>query len=209
MEGWGGPAWLAANGWRVRMAIVCLTGMGSSGRVGRMGERVRVEIPAELVRPAKAAAALEGLSLRAWAERELRGSWVYFLRRSDEAIKIGYSAQPKVRVTTLRGKHGDLEVLALMRGGRDEERALHSRFAMSRLEGEWFTATPELLAFVAEMATLTIDEADPGRVKLNVSVPAELRKAAKVRAAANGETLESLVERGLRLTLPVEHPEAK
>ena len=36
------------------------------------------------------------------------------------------------------------------------------------------------------------------RVKLNVSLPAELRKAAKVVAAENGETLEALVERAVR-----------
>ena len=39
------------------------------------------------------------------------------------------------------------------------------------------------------------------RVKLHVSVPASVRKAAKVAAAREGVTLEALVERALRAAL--------
>lgn len=45
--------------------------------------------------------------------------------------------------------------------------------------------------------------------KPDVTVPEALRRAARAQAAADGHTLEQLVERGIRMALPPEHPESE
>lgn len=120
-------------------------------------------------------------------------SWVYFLRRQDGAIKIGYSAQPRVRLATLRGEHGELDVLALTPGGRDLEASLHERFPEARIgRTEWFAPCEALVALVRDLPALTVDDVDQ-RVRLHVRLEPELHRAVKVRAAQEGVTVEELV----------------
>lgn len=73
------------------------------------------------------------------------------------AVKIGFSDNVEARRVQLEATYGrPLVVLAVMEGGRDEERAIHERFAHLRLEGrrrrgrrpEQFQPAPELLAFL-------------------------------------------------------------
>jgi hypothetical protein len=69
---------------------------------------------------------------------------VYFVRMPDGIIKIGYSASMETRMTKLGG-----DLLALLPGTRDDERAHHERFAHCLDHGlEWFRPEPDLLAYV-------------------------------------------------------------
>jgi hypothetical protein len=77
-------------------------------------------------------------------------TFVYFLQReSGGAIKIGVAGDIKKRMSALQTAFPDrLRVLGTQSGGRDEETALHRRFAAHRLHGEWFAPAPELLAYI-------------------------------------------------------------
>ncbi|WP_319034971.1 GIY-YIG nuclease family protein [Microbacterium sp. LRZ72] len=72
---------------------------------------------------------------------------VYYLRY-DNRIKIGTTTNPRHRLATLWHD----ELLAFERGGRNVEQHRHDQFSHLREGGEWFTATPELLAHTLEVA---------------------------------------------------------
>jgi len=76
-------------------------------------------------------------------------SVVYFVRRGDGAIKIGLTTNLTQRMDAFNHVH-PVTLLGTMPGHREVERSLHARFAAHRLHGEWFTASPDLLAFIAE-----------------------------------------------------------
>jgi transcriptional regulator with XRE-family HTH domain len=79
---------------------------------------------------------------------------LYFVRReSDGAIKIGLSRNPKARLGNLRVATPDrLSLLGTVDGDYARERELHKRFADSRIAGEWFEPTDELLALINDEA---------------------------------------------------------
>jgi hypothetical protein len=104
--------------------------------------RRRIELPAEHQREHE-----ESLRQAAEASRlaaEAR-SIVYYLRRADGLIKIGFSARYPARLNSLRAKHGELRLLLAYAGGRKEEAEAHGRFALARATGEWFRPALPLL----------------------------------------------------------------
>lgn len=78
---------------------------------------------------------------------------VYFLRSGARGpIKIGKARDVQRRVDEIKaGNPYELRVLAVMPGGRAEERELHERFAHLRLRGEWFRPAAELRDFVKQV----------------------------------------------------------
>ena len=84
-------------------------------------------------------------------ERNGQPGWVYFIR-FGERIKIGYSTTPYRRIAAL--PHD--AVLGLIPGSLHVEHDWHRRFKASRVVGEWFHATADLLlaigAATAEVA---------------------------------------------------------
>lgn len=87
------------------------------------------------------------------SNRRHRSSHVYFVGAIGGPIKIGCSIRPPERRTSLQvGSERNLILLASIPGGPALERALHSRFALHRIRGEMFAATPELLMLVWEAA---------------------------------------------------------
>ena len=81
--------------------------------------------------------------------------FVYFARRADGSgpIKIGNTSDPCERIKSLSLIcESELAMLAFAPGGFTAERSVHLKFADSRLSGEWFTATPELTAFISRVA---------------------------------------------------------
>jgi DNA-binding transcriptional ArsR family regulator len=84
------------------------------------------------------------------AERD--GSSVYFADAGGQ-IKIGWSKRVSARLAQLQtGSAAPIKLIGTMPGGLAVERRVHEKFAHLRLSGEWFTATPELLEYVSEVA---------------------------------------------------------
>lgn len=81
---------------------------------------------------------------------------VYFIQVCDDGpIKIGYAQNPKRRLHNMQtGNPVRLRLLAITDGGESEERALHSKFAASRISGEWFAPTTDLMEFVASVPSV-------------------------------------------------------
>ena len=68
-----------------------------------------------------------------------RESFIYFVRREDRAIKIGWSSDVLRRLVELRRDNGNVVLLACVPGIRADETALHLRFAGCHVGGEWFS----------------------------------------------------------------------
>lgn len=78
--------------------------------------------------------------------------YVYVVRSEElDRYKIGFSiSDPKYRVAALQtGCPTQLTLVAAIPNCSPAiERELHRRFEPSRLHGEWFSGTPELMAFI-------------------------------------------------------------
>lgn len=82
-------------------------------------------------------------------------SFVYFIQCvSGGPIKIGYAVDPVRRVSHLQsGTFEELKILASIPGSRQQEAALHRKFAAARVRSEWFSPTASLLSLIAEVKT--------------------------------------------------------
>lgn len=78
---------------------------------------------------------------------------VYFFLRSDGRIKIGVSNNIRQRKKDLESAAGPLVLLTTMEGSRMVEQALHLKFSASRVHGEWFDPSVELLALIHRLQT--------------------------------------------------------
>jgi len=85
--------------------------------------------------------------------RALRGKYtVYFAQcnGSDGPIKIGIARSVPERLRGLQQSNPyPIAALGVMDGGRELEADLHSRFAATRITGEWFSCSHDLVAFIA------------------------------------------------------------
>lgn len=81
--------------------------------------------------------------------------FVYFVRRKDGLVKIGFSKSPIRRIATLMDEFGPLSVLVVIRGSRSMEYRFHGQFAQYWSDKgpgrEWFRYGPKLKAFVKEL----------------------------------------------------------
>jgi hypothetical protein len=78
---------------------------------------------------------------------------IYFVQCGAAGpIKIGYVRKDmRQRLSAMQnGNHEKLRVLACTDGDVPYERALHKRFSASRIRGEWFTPTDELLTLISK-----------------------------------------------------------
>ena len=93
---------------------------------------------------------------------------IYFIQNKTTGdIKIGYSKNPKKRLTGLQtATPHDLTILGVVQGGLDDEAAFHQRFAGSALKGEWLKV--DILRDVLEV--IARDAACPQPQKTNVIV---------------------------------------
>ena len=104
---------------------------------------------ADAAKAAAVAGALADRTARARARRESeRGRLVYYVQRTDMAIKIGTTWNMRDRLATFRNAT-PVVLLAVHTGGQPAEAALHRKFASERLDGEWFTPSPRLLEHIA------------------------------------------------------------
>jgi hypothetical protein len=77
---------------------------------------------------------------------------IYFARCEDMNgyIKIGRATNPRKRISDLRnGCPYEVILLATLPGGLLREKILHRRFEASRIRGEWFSPSPELMEVIA------------------------------------------------------------
>jgi hypothetical protein len=78
------------------------------------------------------------------------GSSVYFAYTAGH-VKIGYSKRVSARLAQLQtGCATPIQLIGTMPGGLAVERRVHKQFDHLRLDGEWFIAHPDLMAYVAK-----------------------------------------------------------
>ena len=78
--------------------------------------------------------------------------YLYFVGADEGPIKIGMTSNPKKRIKGLQTGHPHkLRYLALVPNASLQEAVYHERFAKHRLEGEWFTRHPDILAEIARL----------------------------------------------------------
>ena len=77
---------------------------------------------------------------------------VYFIQGTDSGrVKIGATVNVPTRLGELQtGSPKKLKVLAVIESEteRSADRKYHPRFASSRIHGEWFNPSPDLMAFI-------------------------------------------------------------
>ena len=105
---------------------------------------------------------------------------VYFVQiPSSGAVKIGFSRDVARRFEALQtASPEELVFLGAVRGGIGDEQKIHARFSATRVRGEWFSPSPDLLALAASEPTFSAD--------VNASGPNkwEARLAAKAQEVA-------------------------
>lgn len=85
-------------------------------------------------------------------KQESRQSFVYFIRCGQGAIKIGRAFDVHARLRELQvGNPERLELLHCLDGGSNLEATLHQLFAKHRLQGEWFSPAPALMALIEDL----------------------------------------------------------
>lgn len=77
---------------------------------------------------------------------------VYFAQR-ENLIKIGWSDNVHNRMGALQAK-----LIGSLPGGRTTEAAMHKRFAHLHVQGEWFEASGDLLAYIREKAQIHVPD---------------------------------------------------
>lgn len=84
----------------------------------------------------------------------MHDSYIYFVRDASGSIKIGKTKNVLARISAIRTSHAsDLIILGVLKAAPKLEKQLHKRFAEHRIKGEWFTAAPDLLAFIEKEVT--------------------------------------------------------
>jgi hypothetical protein len=86
--------------------------------------------------------------------RPAKDEMVYFIQEvgnPEGLIKIGQSEMPRLRLTALQtGSPVHLGILKVIPDAYDDG-SYHGRFRSAGHHGEWFTPTPELVAFIAAL----------------------------------------------------------
>ena len=82
-----------------------------------------------------------------------RSMSVYFISApSLRAVKIGSAMNPVERYRGIQTASAiDLHLVAVIDGGKSEEKALHRRFAEYRRRGEWFSCKGSLAEFIKSL----------------------------------------------------------
>jgi hypothetical protein len=120
-------------------------------------------------------------------------------------VKIGFSDDVNRRRIQLEAHYGQtLALLAMIPGGRDEERAIHERFAHLRLSRtEQFQPAADLMEFIG--CPLPAGS-DPGGVEaigtvkrvLVFDLPSDVYRQLRVAAAMEGRSVSDFLRRLLR-----------
>lgn len=110
--------------------------------------------------------AIPGHAVPEFVDFMSRKGLVYFFE-CDDFIKIGFSVDPESRLRQIQVSGNgttapqnvnmrEAKMITAAPGSRNDEMALHNRFAATRDEGEWFKKSAELLDYVAGVSS-TLD----------------------------------------------------
>lgn len=82
---------------------------------------------------------------------------VYFLKNGASGrVKIGFSEQHRVRMTTLQGASpDDLSLIGVLPGTMKSEKRLQRRFAKYKIRGEWYRVEGELAKFIKTLPKIS------------------------------------------------------
>lgn len=73
---------------------------------------------------------------------------IYFLKRADGLVKIGFTGNYHKRFYQLQSEHGELEHLGWIEGDMPAEKEMYKFFAEYRVEGEWFKYSEFMEAYL-------------------------------------------------------------
>lgn len=76
---------------------------------------------------------------------------IYFIRRGDGLVKIGYTTSVRRRMAELQRNHGDLELIRVIHGDLRRENQIHVKCKRHNEFGEWFRDSPGLRAIIASL----------------------------------------------------------
>lgn len=113
---------------------------------------------------------------------------IYFVQRGDDGpVKIGFTNDIRKRLRGLQTGHdARLFLRRAFDGSEMDERKLHARFAGSRLQGEWFAPTTDILTGDIGLPPLRLpsdDGVSPGRLRSNGWTEDSYRRSAEKRRA--------------------------
>lgn len=108
-----------------------------------------------------------------------------YIMQAGDALKVGLTNAPERRLSQIQiSHHARVILLHLFEGGREEEMALHQKYAADRIGGEWFRPVPELLSGDVGLPALPIPE-----MKLRRGPSIETPRYQKWRARRPGESM--------------------
>lgn len=129
---------------------------------------------------------------------------------SGGRIKLGFSEKPELRFNKIAADAPyPCQLLGYWPGSVAEELELHDKFRAIRVHGEWFAATTDLLAFIADVAVPVIKENTRFAVSETDSPLAVWRKTRRLTQAEIGERVGlstpqiCLIEAGKRKPSPL------
>lgn len=101
-------------------------------------------------------------------------------------IKIGFSKNPWARMSDLRVTAPSVVLLGVEAGSLDVERDRHDQFKAHRIEGEWFTASSELMDFIERLPNVSNSQ------EATVATVAKSRTTKEAEAEAEAEKIKSV-----------------
>jgi hypothetical protein len=84
----------------------------------------------------------------------------YIACTATHRVKIGYtSGEPEVRLKQLQtGSASSLRLIACHPGSSTDEREIHARLAASRVRGEWFETSEDVLSYISAAVMMSVFE---------------------------------------------------
>ena len=125
--------------------------------------------------------------------------FVYAIESSD-LVKIGFSRNPKIRLSTIRGLCSEpCKLLGFVRGTLDDERELHALLGSERRSGEWFCKGKLVSHFLSMLPRHSFDTAED-RCRASAALNITPVALAKQMAGGPRRLARLLTERGDRIT---------
>lgn len=122
-----------------------------------------------------------------------QAGYIYFMKRENGDIKIGYSIDVITRRSAVSTQQASkVDLLGAIRGTRQDERDFHLRYAETRVDGEWFTPSKELIDFIKANATFEGIE-NPVRIKVREQTAKDLKDFANGLHCSADEAINFLL----------------